>query len=466
MQGRSMTWIILALCLAEASVTFESTMIYVALPTLIREFGDPVKAGWLVTSHMLIAAATAPVAGRLGDIMGRRRIILILMALALVGSLLSALTDNFGLILLGRALQGLSAAVLPLSIGVLRESLTEKKLPMGVGLLTTALGAGAALGMALGGVIVDQLGWKWLFVASAGLLALSVLAVLLAVPDKPGTPTARPIDWLEGMLPLPGIAAILFALGLTKQQGWLSPQVLGLIGGGALIMVWWARRSLTAQEPFIDLRLFKDRNFAVANTVSALLGMGTMQMVLVFSAYIQSPVWVGVGLGASATVAGFAKLPSNFTSFFAGPLSGWLTGRAGHRNTVIAACLLGGVGWLVALTQPASLVLVILLLCVISFGTTMLQAAIPNVIVDCAPAARTSEAVGSMSVVRGISAALGAQVIAVLLASDMVAAPGGGAGFSSPAAYRLTMGWIAVLTFAAAAMALMLRRKGAAEPLA
>jgi MFS family permease len=137
--------IIAALFLAEMTVTFEASMVYAALPTLIREFGDPLNVGWLVTIHMLIAAASAPVIGRLGDIKGRKRLVVVLLALALVGSVISAVSTNFGVVLFGRGLQGLSAVVLPLSIGIVRESLPEDKVPMGIGVLTTALGAGPRL---------------------------------------------------------------------------------------------------------------------------------------------------------------------------------------------------------------------------------------------------------------------------------------------------------------------------------
>ncbi|MFA7584929.1 MAG: MFS transporter [Novosphingobium sp.] len=451
--------IILALFLAEMTVTFESTMIYAALPTLVREFGDPIRAGWLITSHLLIAAATAPIAGRLGDIRGRKHLIMLLLGVALVGSVLSAVTENFLLILLGRAMQGLSAAVLPLSIGVLRESLPEDKVPMGIGLLTTALGAGSAAGLVLGGVIIDHLPWHWLFVASALLLALSMVAVSAFVPSRPGTPTRQPIDWVEGLLPVPAIAAILFGISLTKQEGWQSPQVLGLIAAGVLLLGWWARRSLAAAEPFIDLRLFAQRDFAVANAVSVLLAMGTMQVVYVFSNYVQSPTWTAVGLGMTATMAGLAKLPSNFTSFFAGPFAGWLTRRVGHRSTVLMALAIATVGWLAALAMPDRLLQVIVLLCVISFGTTMMQAAIPTIIVACAPPNRTSEAAGSMSVVRGIASALGAQLIAVMLASDTITAPGGDGAYPSADGYRLTMIWIAGLTAAGLGIGLFLNKR-------
>lgn len=460
MRSGSAAGIIFALFIAEMTVTFESAMVYAALPTLIRDFGDPVTAGWLVTSHLLIAAATAPVAGRLGDIYGRKLLIMLLLGVALVGSLLSALSTNFAIVLVGRALQGLSAAVLPLSIGVLREALPAGKVPLAVGLMTTSQGVGAASGLVLGGVIVDQLNWHWLFGASAILLAVSIVAVVLLVPFRPGTPTRRPIDWIEGMLPVPAISAILFGISAAKSYGFVSGQSLGLIVVGLLLMVWWAMRSLRSAEPFIDLRLFTERNFAVSNAMQILLGMGTMQILYVFSNYMQSPAWTMVGLGLTATVAGLAKLPSNGLSFFAGPLSGWMTTRIGDRWTVMSGAALATLGWVAALVLPDTLTKVIAILCIISFGTTILQAAIPNVVVASVPENRTSEAIGTMSVVRGIAAAVGAQMIALLLASQTIAAPDGGAQFPTGDAYRLTMAVMAALTFGGVLCALLLRGRG------
>jgi fucose permease len=184
-----------------------------------------------------------------------------------------------------------------------------------------------------------------------------------------------------------------------------------------------------------------------------------MQMVYVFSTYVQSPRWTMVGLGLTATVAGLAKLPSNVLSFFAGPLSGWLTLRVGHRVTVMAGALLAACGWLLAFTMPDTILQVVLLLCVISFGTTILQAAIPNVVVDSVPQSRTSEAIGTMSVVRGIAAAIGAQAIAMMLASDTVVAAIGGARFPSATSFSLTFAVMAALTIAGALLASLLARK-------
>ena len=163
--------IIAAMFLSGVAATFESAMLYAALPTLIRDFGDPVTAGWLVTMHMLVGAATCIVVGRLGDMRGRKGVILVLIALAAVGSVMSALATNYGVVLTGRALQGFSIGVLPLSMGILRESLSPARLPVAIGLMTTAQGSGVAIGLILGGaignVIDTQMDYPDTVVASA-----------------------------------------------------------------------------------------------------------------------------------------------------------------------------------------------------------------------------------------------------------------------------------------------------------
>ncbi|MGE3693127.1 MAG: MFS transporter [Novosphingobium sp.] len=452
--------IIAAVFLAEVSATFETSMLYAALPTLIRDFGDPIMAGWLVTMHMLIGTVACIVAGRLGDMYGRQRMMLILLSVAALGSIVSALTSNFGIVLFGRALQGFASAAIPLSIGILRESLPSRRIPVAIGLMTTAQGVGVAVGLVLGGAIIDRFNWHWLFVVSAILLIASWLVVRLIVPAKPGIPPKEKIDWVEGLLPAPGIAAMLLGLSLTKTYGWLDPRCLGLIGLGLALLTIWAMRSLKAREPFINLRLLGERNIAVANISAVLLGLGSAQIVFVFSTYMQAPAWTMAGLGFSATLAGFAKLPSNFLSFFAGPLAGWLTQKHSVRLPIVGGGILAAIGWLSGLTLPNTLAAMIALLIVISFGTSLLNAAIPIAIVDAAPEERTSEAIGAMAVIRGMFGTVGTQLVALSLATSSVSPPGGGASFPSPDSYRLTMIWIAALALAAGLAGLLLTVRG------
>jgi MFS family permease len=456
--GRSSYWTIVgALLIAEIAAIFETTMIYVALPTLIREFGDPVTAGWLVTSHGLIGTSAALMAGRLGDIYGRKRVLQIMLVIAILGSILSAVTTDFYLVLLGRALQGCATALIPLSIGILRESLPKERLPVAIGLMTTGMGMGTATGLVLGGWIIDHYPWHTLFVVSTVMLIIAYVAIRLMIPANPGTPPRNPIDWVEGILPVPGITAVLLGISLSSTMGWINPTVIGLIAVGLAIMAYWARRSLGAQEPFINLRLLASRNVAVTIALAVLLSMGTLQITIVFSAYSQNPTWTMAGLGLSATIAGLAKLPSNVLSFFAGPLSGWMQQKRGLRLPILVASLLATLGWVMALSFPTTILQIVLLMCVISFGTTMLNAALPNIVVASVPQERTSEAIGALSVLRGMAQSIGSQVIAVMLAVGAVASADGGARMPSATGFYVTMGWIAALTLAAALLAFALR---------
>jgi MFS family permease len=448
---------VLALCLAESTVTFETSMIYAAIPTLIRTFGDPFLAGQLVAVHPLIAAATAPVVGRFGDMRGRKSMIVILLAAALAGSLLSALSHNFVLIMIGRALQGLSVTVLPLSIGLLRETMSRDRLRMSIGVLTTAQGVGSALGLVLGGAIVDHFNWQFLFLASALLVLISLIACWRYLPATRPAEKGAPIDWIEGLLPIPGIVAVMLAIGMIKQYGVFSPQVMATSVAGLAIMWVWGRRTLAARDPFINLRLFAVRDFAIANAATLLLAMGTMQIVYIASTYVQSPRWTGVGLGLTAMAAGLAKLPSHGVTVTAGPLASWLALRIGHRRTFVMSCLIAALGWVYALTLPDSLVKIMLLLCVTSYGTTMVVTATANVIVDVVPERRTSEAIGTMAVIRSIGLALGAQFIAISLSSFTVLSPDGSSHFPSADSFRITMGWIAATSFAAMFVAMFLK---------
>jgi MFS family permease len=455
---RSSYWIIIgALLIAEIAAVFETTMIYVALPTLIREFGDPVTAGWLVTSHGLIGTSVALMAGRLGDIYGRKRVLLVMLSVAIAGSVLSAVTTDYLLVLLGRSLQGCATALIPLSIGIIREALPKERVPVAIGLMTTGMGMGTATGLVLGGWIIDNFPWHTLFAVSAAMLAVAWVVIKLLIPATKGAPPRTPIDWVEGVLPVPGITSLLLGISFSKDKGWLDGTVIGLMVLGLAIIALWARRSLAAEEPFINLRLLASRNVSMAILIAVLLSMGTMQITLVFSAYGQNPVWTAAGLGLSATLSGLIKLPSNVLSFFAGPFSGWLQQKRGLRLPILSAGLLGTVGWLAALTFPTGVVQVVVLLCVISFGTTMLNAAIPNVIVASVPEERTSEAIGALSVLRGMAQSIGSQVIAVMLSVGALVTPEGGASIPSPTGFTITMATIAGLTLAAALVAFLLR---------
>ena len=185
--------------------------------------------------------------------------------------------------------------------------------------------------------------------------------------------------------------------------------------------------------------------------------MVALQITLIFPLLLQQPVWTGVGLGVSATVAGLVKLPSNILSLGGGPLSGWLSTTIGNRKTMIAGILMISAGWFFAAFYHGDIYVIGFFLCVISFGTTIVYAALPNIIIAATPKDRTSEASGMLSVVRTAFMAIGAQLVAEGLSFDtVIATDGSGAEYPSELAYITLMLVVAGVTSLIAALSLLL----------
>ena len=437
-------------------------MVYAALPRLIGVFGDPNKAGWLVTGHLIVGAGSALIAARMGDLRGRKKVMLALLSVAALGSLISAVSTSFWAVLAGRSMQGIIGAMLPLGIGVAREAFRAEKVPLGVGLIVTASSVGSAAGLIVGGAIIDNFDWHWLFAAGAIMLTVSLTAVWLFVPQTPGAAPDHPIDWIDGLLPVSGIVALVLAISLSKAIGWGDPRVLALLAAGLAIMAAWAWRNLRTRFPLINLRLLAERNVAIAIIVSIFMSLGTYHVMLLFAPLMQAPTWTVVGLGMSATMAGFIKLPSNLLAFTAGPLAGWIASRFNNRAAMIIGSCFGLAGWGLTSLMPDSVFELILLLCLISYGTTMLMTGCLNLVALSVPQASTSEAIASLSVVRTMFMAIGSQMIAVILSTQTITEPGGTAKFPGPGAYQTTIIWIALTVAAGLVSALFVRSRSAA----
>lgn len=463
MKTRNLAALIFALWVAEMTQAFGSAMLYAGLKALIATFKDPLLVGWLVTTYLLVGAGAAAVAGRLGDLYGRRRVMLILLALAATGSVINALSTSYGVLLAGRVLEGLAGAILPLCVGLVRENVSKERVPMAIGLMISGASAGTAAGLVIGGMLVDLYSWHALFIASAAFAATAFVLVRLLLPPSPVNPRSAPLDWLGGVLFVPATLALLLAISNGPKWGLTDPRTLAVLVGGAALFALWIRQSLRAAEPMFDVRLFRNRQVLVANLATALVSISTLQITLVFSVLLQAPRWTMIGLGVSATLAGLVKLPSNISSLLAGPLSGWLTQRGGGRAGMLIGGLLTSAGWMLAMAFHSSIFVIGAILIMISFGATMLFAVGPTILVGAVPPERTSEAAGMMTVVRQASLGIGAQIVTVLLATHTVIAPEGGARYPTSAAFLLTMAVIVAISLVATALAFLLPKGAQVE---
>ena len=438
--------VLAALVLAEIVSAVEATMVFAAMRVFYREFGDPVLVGWVVTAFLLVAAASASVCSRLGDMFGRRRLLLIVLVLACLGSLISAWATTAPVVILGRAVQGMSGAVMPLCFGLVRESLPERRVPFGIGVVSAAAFVSGGAAIFIGGVLVDRFDWHWIFYVGAATAVLAFAAVWFGVPRSVQAKTNEPVDWLGALLLVPSIAAILVALSQAKAWGWGDMRTLVLLICGISALGIWVWHELRIRTPLIDVRLLGHRQLALANIGVVLLALGPLQSGLLLSLLLQQPEWTGVGLGLSATTAGLILAPPMALAMFVGPSCGALAARFGARVPALLACGLQLLGWGGIAVQHDSLPFVAAMVVMQGIGMAMAYAAAPMLIVEVAPPDRTSEVTGVSSVIRYVFNAVGSQVIALMLASAVVSDSAHGPGrYPAPSAFALTLAVVAGL---------------------
>lgn len=464
-------WLVLAiLVVAELNYAFEASMIYVALTKLNAVYGDPLRVGWLVTAYLVFSAAAAALCGRLGDKYGRREVLLWMLGFAFIGSLISAFGPSLSWVIAGRAVQGISAAIMPLCLGLVRERLPAEKVPSGVGVIIATASLGGAAGYTVGGIIIDNFEWQMLFKFSA---ALAVLGLLLAQFGLKPTPSAHSadtkkgeIDIAGGVLFVPGIVGILLAITNARSWGWLDQKTLALLGFSLLILAVWAWLELRHPTPLLDVRLLMDRQVGLANICWALAAVGVFLSQLVLFPLLQQPEWTGIGLGLSATAAGAFKAGALLFGVVGASWSGYLAGRRGARYALLVGSVVLTAAWAFLTLSHSSLIVVVSINVIAAFSAAFLYSALANLIVEAAPAARASEATGMAAVVRAISGALGAQFIAYLLSSSTVSNPALGPGrFPDDSAYTLALAWVTLTTAACLVCGLMLpKRFQAAQP--
>lgn len=432
-------WIVVAaLVTAEITCALENTMIYVALSHLYELYGDPIHVGWLITGFALTSAASAAICSRLGDLFGRRKVMLIMLAVAFVGSAISATGQNLNMIIAGRALQGASMAVLPLAYGILREHASERQLAVGVGVLGGTFSFGVGLGAILGGYIVDLGVWQRIFWVSAATAAIAMIAVRMFVPPSLPRRTGYRLDLVGGSMFVIPIAAILLSFSLGQSLGWDRPLPWGLLTGGLLALAVWTRHELRQANPLINVRLFAVRQITVVNLVISLSLLGPSLYPLVLLPMIQQPVWTGVGMGVTATLAGVLKLPTNLTSGSAAIAAGFVARALGMRGVVSAAAIAVLFAWIWITFAHSSLWLMMgMVILVLAPALTILYGCAPALIIEAAPPDRTSEATGLTQVLRALSMSIGAQLVSIILASSSIRGPNG-ARFPDDGAYMTT----------------------------
>lgn len=444
---RSLIAIMIPLAIADLLQSVESSMISAALKTILQQYQDPVAVGWLITIYLLVSAAAAAVVGRLGDIFGRKRVLLIVIVLALIGSAISAVAPTLPGVIFGRALQGVSIAILPLCLGLIREHLPKKRAPVCIGIISATSALGSVVGLVSGGYLTDHFDWRTMFVASAIFSALVWVVVKVMLPSDSPRENRPSVDVVGALLLVCSAATIVYVISASKGAGWLSLEVGGLLAAGILVGAFWVWYELRHPDPLVDVRILARRDVAMLYVSVILACLGSFNLLPFFMMLFQQPVWTGAGLGMTAMIAGTMKIPSSMLTIAGAPVAGWLCGRYGGRLVAASGLALCLAGWVILFFNLDHTIIAVAMLAICALGLAVVYTAWPAIIITIVPAERTSEAVGFLVVVRSLAAAIGAQVMMAALSTSTVTDAAMGSGsFPSPSAWKFAIGLFAVLT--------------------
>jgi EmrB/QacA subfamily drug resistance transporter len=375
---------------------------------------------WVLTAYLLSASIFTPVLGRIGDMMGKKRVFVITLVALAVGSLLAALTSSIGIMIVARVIQGVGGGMVPVAFGIIRDEFPAERVAGAVGALAALTAIGAGLGIVLAGPIVDALNYHWLFWLP---MILTVAAAVLAVLVVPESPVRNPgrISWPPVLLLSCWLVALLVALSEAPDWGWGSGRVLGLLAAGVVLALVWVFAELRATTPLIDMTMMRQKGVWTNNLVALLIGMGMYATFAFLPEFVQTPSVAGYGFGASITRSGLLLLPSTVTMFVTGMFVGRLTRRLGGKVLVIAGCLGGAVAMAILAFAHSHEWQIYLSTALMGIGFGLAFSAMSALVVATVPATQTGVASGMNANIRTIGGSIGSAAMASIVTSHLAA---------------------------------------------
>jgi EmrB/QacA subfamily drug resistance transporter len=460
-QHYNLTFAVLAL--GGAAYAMLQSLVAPALPTIQQDLHTTAtSATWVLTAYLLSASVCTPIIGRLGDMHGKERMLVIVLGVLGLGTLISALAGSVELMIFGRVVQGAGGAVFPLAFGIIRDEFPRERVATGIALISAILGVGGGAGIVLAGPIVQHLSYHWLFWFPLAAVAIAMVATHFFVPESP-IKTPGKVNWSGGVLLSGWLVALLLAVSEAPAWGWGSAKTLGLLALAATLCAAWIANERGAAEPLVDMRMMRRRGVWTVNATAVLLGAGMFSSFVLIPQFVEMPTSTSFGFGASVTGAGLFLLPSTIAMLVVSPLAGRLASTVGSRVPL----LLGAVTTMAAFvllafahTEPFEVYVAAALM---GTGIGFAFSAMANLIVEAVRPEETGVATGMNTVMRSIGGAVGGQIGASVLAAN-VAADGLPTEHGFTIAFALAAGALLVSILTALAVPRPQRRSAQAVP--
>lgn len=423
--GKRRTLIVFfGLMLGMLLAALDQTIVSTALPRITQDLGGFEHYSWVFSAYMLGATVTVPLYGKLSDIYGRRPFFLLGIALFSAGSIVCGLSMSMGMLIAGRAIQGLGAGgLIPLAIAAIGDIIPPRRRGKWQGFTGGVFAASSVLGPAVGGWLTDNASWRWCFFVNLPLAALALAVVWFGFTRRP-MPEKHVLDYVGAALLTTGAAAgLLGAVWGGTAYPWSSPVIVGLLTASAFLLtafVLWERR---AAEPILPLDLFQGRTFSSATVASFAVGAA------MFGAIIYVPLFVQRVLGESAAASGAVLTPLMLGIITTSILAGQIVSRTGHYRPVLLAgppLLAAGFLLLSQIGVHTSEFVVTRDVVIVGFGVGLMMQTLTVAVQNSVGRRRIGVATASVQFFRTVGAMTGVSVMGAVVTSRLGGSVTGG----------------------------------------
>jgi EmrB/QacA subfamily drug resistance transporter len=440
----------LVLAVAVTAYSLLQSLVLPVLPTIQASLHTSQNTvTWVLTAYLLSASVFTPILGRLGDMFGKERMLVVALASLAVGALLAALAHSITLMIVARSIQGVGGGVLPLSFGIVRDTYDDDQLPGVVGIIAGLAAAGGGIGVVLAGLIVKVLNFRWLFWLPMIVLILATVAAYVVVPKSTNRSPGR-LSWNAIWLLSAWLVGLLVGVSEAPVWGWGSVRVLALLAISVALAIAWVVVETRSTHPLIDMKMMRIPVVWTTNLVAFLFGIGLYSTFTFVPEFLQAPTSTGYGFGASVIRSGLVLLPMGSAMFVFSLMSGRLTSRFGSKSLLLIGSTISIVTFAMLTAANGHEWEMFVAMGVQGIGFGLAFAAMSSLIVEGVPASQTGVASGMNANIRTIGGSIGAAVV-----SSIVAASAHGRVLPQKSGYTHGFLVLTVATAAAAAATLL-----------
>jgi MFS family permease len=432
-------------------VLYIEGMLTPSLPTIQKSFGvDSAQASLIISVYAISGVALSPVVGKLGDIYGKRRVLIGVMLCYAAAVSVTGFSPTFGFMVAARTIQGVGLTILPLGMSLVREEFPRELVPRAQGLLSAMFGIGFAISLPLGSFVSQNYGWRDTYHSAIPVVVLLTVLVILLIRESAYRRPMVAVDYVGAAFLGGGLAGIVTALSQGETWGWGSPLTLGFAAAGLLLFVpfvlyeaWWKRRG---REPIVDSHLLRQRNVAVTNLVLTVAGLGMYLALFTMIYQFEYPTASGgynTGFPQLNILdAGLDIIPLALAMTGVAVVSSFLVSKTGVKPLAFAGAVVTALGfYLVSIASSLDQALGCEV--VIGAGIALLNASIINLLVLTVDPKDLGQATAMNNVFRNIGGSVGAPIAGSLLATYLLTSgPLAGYGVASHLAFQYAF-WIA-----------------------